>query len=111
MMRHRAHISVVALAFLAGAKGAAWGAQDVRKIKLAQPELKVIEEKCLVCHNHQRIDAAREAQRDTEATLRRMEAKGVRLTTRDRQVIGHFLSNPFKGGDREAGTTGGGRAK
>jgi len=110
-MRHGAHISVVALAFLAGAQGAARGAQDVRKVKLPQPELKVVEEKCLVCHNHQRIDAAREAQRDTEAILRRMETKGVKLTARDRQVIGHFLSSPFKGGDREAGTEGGGRAK
>jgi len=111
MMRHGAKINVVALLFLAGVQGVAWGSQDVRKVKLAQPEQKVVDEKCLVCHNHQRIDAAREAQRDTEAILRRMEAKGVRLTSRDRQVIGHFLSSPFKQGDREAGTQGGGKAK
>lgn len=110
-MRHRAKIRVVALLLLAGVQGVAWGSQDVRKVKLVQPEQKVVEEKCLVCHNHQRIDAAREAQRDTEAILRRMEAKGVRLTARDRQVIGHFLSNPFKQGDRESGTAGSGKAK
>ena len=71
--------------------------QDVRRVDIGPPELKVIEEKCLICHNHQRIDAARRERRNVEGILRKMESKGVKLTTKDRQVIGHFLSSPFKG--------------
>jgi hypothetical protein len=78
--------------------------EDVRGVKLPQQELKVIEEKCLVCHNRQRIDAAAKEQRDMENILRRMEQKGVTLTEQDRRVMGHFWGKKlFKspaGGDQ-----------
>jgi len=83
---------------------AAAAQDDVRGVKLHQQELKVIEEKCLVCHNRQRIDAAAKEQRDMENILRRMEQKGVTLTEQDRRVMGHFwgkkmLKSPT-GGDQ-----------
>ena len=64
--------------------------EDVRGVKLRQQELKVIEEKCLVCHNRQRIEAAAAERRDMDRILRRMEQKGVVLTEQERQVMGHF---------------------
>jgi hypothetical protein len=87
---------------LAGLAGTA-AAEDVRGVKLRQQELKVIEEKCLVCHNRQRIDAAAAEKRDMDKILRRMEQKGVVLTERERQVMGHFKGQkvflPPSGGD------------
>ena len=67
------------------------GAQeDIRKVKLSQEGLKVIEEKCLVCHNRQRIDTAMKERKDIERIMRQMEKKGVVVTEKERQVIGHF---------------------
>lgn len=88
------------LAVLAGTVAA----EDVRGVKLRQQELKVIEEKCLVCHNRQRIDAAAAEKRDMDKILRRMEQKGVVLTEQERQVMGHFkgqkVFSPPSGGDK-----------
>ncbi len=65
-------------------------AEDVRSVKLREQGLKVIEEKCLVCHNRQRIDAAIKEQKDMDKVMRRMEKKGVVVTDKERQVMGHF---------------------
>jgi len=64
--------------------------EDVRRVKLRQEGLKVIEEKCLVCHNRQRIDTAIQERKDMERIIRLMEKKGVAVSERERQVIGHF---------------------
>ena len=64
--------------------------EDVRKVKLNQEGLKVIEEKCLVCHNRQRIDTAIKERKDIERITRQMEKKGVVVSEKERQVIGHF---------------------
>ncbi|MCM2357791.1 MAG: hypothetical protein NDI77_06560 [Geobacteraceae bacterium] len=72
--------------------------EEVRKVKPAQPALKVIEEKCLVCHNRKRIDEAVQERKDLEKILRRMEQKGVVLTESERRVMGHFWpQQPLKG--------------
>ncbi len=68
----------------------AYAAEDVRGVKLRGEELKVIEEKCLVCHNRERIDAAVRERREMEQTLKSMEKKGVVLSEKERRVIGHF---------------------
>jgi hypothetical protein len=68
----------------------AFAQEDVRKVQLTQPELKVIEVKCLVCHNRERIDAAVKQQKDRDKILLQMEQKGVVLTDGERRVIGHF---------------------
>ena len=68
----------------------AFGGEDVRSVQLRQQGLKVIEEKCLVCHNRQRIDAAVKERKDLERIVRQMEKKGAVVTEKDRQVIGHF---------------------
>ncbi len=71
--------------------------QDVRGVSMQQQGLKVIEEKCLVCHNRQRIDEAVKARKDMEKITRRMEQKGVVMTAKERQVMGHFWQqNPLK---------------
>ena len=60
--------------------------------------LRVIEEKCLVCHNKKRIEAAINERKDMEKILRRMEVKGVVLTDTERRVMGHFWpQQPLKG--------------
>lgn len=68
----------------------ALGQEDVRSVKLRQQGLKVIEEKCLVCHNRQRIDAAKKERKDIDRIMSRMEKKGVVVTAKERRVIGHF---------------------
>jgi hypothetical protein len=64
--------------------------EETRGVKPSGGELKVIEEKCLVCHNRQRIDAAMKARQEMKQILRRMEKKGVVLTEKERRVMGHF---------------------
>ncbi len=60
--------------------------------------LQVIEEKCLVCHNRQRVDAALAEQKQMEKIQELMEAKGLVLSDKERQVLGHFWEqNAFKG--------------
>ncbi|RII28894.1 MAG: hypothetical protein CXR31_03200 [Geobacter sp.] len=93
-----------AVLLLAVFAGTVVAEEDVRGVKLHQQELKVIEEKCLVCHNRQRIDAAAAEKRNMDRILRRMEQKGVVLTEQERQVMGHFRGQKvFKspaGGDK-----------
>jgi predicted nucleotide-binding protein (sugar kinase/HSP70/actin superfamily) len=69
---------------------AAFAQEDVRKVKLTPPQQKVIDEKCLVCHNKKRIEAAIKERKDMEKILRRMEVKGAVLTDTERRVMGHF---------------------
>lgn len=82
---------------LLSASAMATESQDVRGVQLRQEGLRVIDKKCLVCHNIQRIEAAARAKEDVDKILRRMEGRGVPLTNRERLVIGHFWrQNPFK---------------
>jgi hypothetical protein len=76
---------ISALAFLPAA-----AQEDVRGVKTSPPELKVIDEKCLNCHNRKRIDDAVKERKDMEKVLSIMERQGVVLTESDRSVIGHF---------------------
>jgi hypothetical protein len=97
MMTRRAlaTITIMTLAGLASVPAVAQ--QDVRKVKLTPPQQKVIEEKCLVCHNRKRIEAAIEERKDMEKILKRMEVKGAVLTENERRVMGHFWPRqPFK---------------
>ncbi len=96
--------SIALLLFFVLAAEAATAApsEDVRGIAPQRQGLKVIEEKCLACHNRQRIDAAVRERKDMAKILQAMEGKGVKLTEKDRMVIGHFWKqSPF----REKGTT------
>ena len=71
--------------------------EDVRGISLRRQGNRVIDEKCLACHNRQKIEAAVKERKNMEAITRRMEKKGVALSDRDRQVLGHFWQqNPLK---------------
>lgn len=63
---------------------------DVRGVVLKQEELKVIEAKCLVCHNRQRIDDAVKERKEMESIVKAMEQKGAVITDQERKVIGHF---------------------
>lgn len=79
--------------------------EDVRRVKLRQQGLKVIEEKCLVCHSRARIDEAMRERRELEKIMRRMEQKGAVLTEREREVMGHFWQQKVfkgKGGDGQS---------
>lgn len=77
--------------------------EDVRGVRLRVEGLKVIEEKCLACHNRQRIDAAVKERREIEQILRQMEKKGVILTDKEHQVMGHFWGQKlYKTKDRIA---------
>jgi hypothetical protein len=59
--------------------------------------MRVIDEKCLVCHNRQRIDQAVRERRDMEKIQRLMERKGAVLTPKEREVMGHFWKqNPLR---------------
>jgi hypothetical protein len=74
---------------------------NVQGIAYQEQGLKVIEEKCLTCHNRQRIDQAVKSRRDMEKILRQMERKGVALSDREKMVMGHFWKkNPLKAGTK-----------
>ncbi len=73
----------------------AFAGEDVRKVQPSPP--KVIEEKCLACHNRKLIDVAVKEGKDIEKILRLKEHKGVALTETERSVMGHFWQkDPFK---------------
>ena len=74
-------------------------AEDTRRLDYQYHEqgLKVIEEKCLVCHNRKRIEEAAASRQDMEKIQRQMEQKGVVLSDKEKQVMGVFWrKNPFK---------------
>ena len=73
----------------------AFAETDVRGVAPQQEGLKVIEEKCLVCHNRQRIDDAVKDRRRMESILKAMEQKGVTVTEQERKVMGHFWGKPM----------------
>lgn len=97
MTRRQLAIPAFLLLCLGAAATAAANPEDVRGIALPQQGLKVIEEKCLVCHNRKRIDEAVRKREELAKIMGRMEQKGARLTERDRMVIGHFWNQtPFR---------------
>ncbi len=58
---------------------------------------RVVDEKCVACHNRQRIESALRKRADMEKIQRRMEEKGVALTDNERSVLSHFWhKNPFR---------------
>lgn len=71
--------------------------EDVLGISLPPAENRIIDEKCLGCHNRQKIEAAVRQRKSMEKIIGQMEEKGVTLTDSDRQVLGHFWQqNPLK---------------
>ena len=71
--------------------------EDVRGVNLRKSGNKIIDEKCLTCHNRQRIDSAIKERKSMEGITRLMEKKGAVLSDKDRQVLGHFWQqNPLK---------------
>jgi hypothetical protein len=90
MMARRIVMASVILALLAGTMPPAEAQQDVRGVQLGQQGLKVIDEKCLVCHNRQRIEDAVRQRRDMEKITVLMQKKGAVLTEHERQVMNHF---------------------
>jgi hypothetical protein len=89
-------IMLFAMTFSAGPLPAATQ-EEVRGVNPRQQEIRVLDEKCLACHNRQRINAALKERKNMEIITRRMEKKGVTLSERDRQVLGHFWQkNPLK---------------
>ena len=101
-------VRIVSAVVLLLAAGQSWGVgsqQEVMGVSSKEMALKVIDEKCLVCHNRKRIDAAVKSRRDMEKILVQMEKKGVALTERERQVMGHFWGrNPLKPEPKDATT-------
>jgi hypothetical protein len=89
---------IVPALLVAGITAASAGAaEDVRGVTVKQQEFKVLEEKCLVCHNRKRIDSAVKARQNMDDIIRQMEKKGLVLTDRERQVLGHFWQkDPLK---------------
>lgn len=76
----------------------AWGGQahDVRGWNPQTDANDVIDAKCKACHSRQRIEAAAANKVDVQEILKRMEAKGVRLNPKEKEVLGIFWRTPFK---------------
>jgi Tfp pilus assembly protein PilN len=94
------------LAVLAGTATAVIAQQEVRGVHLRQQGLKVIDEKCLVCHNRQRIEDAVQQRKDMERITRLMEKKGAALTENERQVMNHFWRKKLFKSKAESGPSG-----
>ena len=78
--------------------GMAWGgeAHDVRGWNPQTDANDVIDAKCKSCHSREKVEAAFAKKADMEAVVRRMEAKGVKLNSREKEVLGIFWREPFK---------------
>ena len=90
----------ISLLFATGAAAAVAAASQEQVLGVAPPQLgqKLVDEKCLACHNRQRIEAALRERKRMEGIVRRMEKKGVVLTAKERQILSHFWQkSPFKG--------------
>src|SRR3974390_1465214 len=94
------------LAVMAGTNAKAVAQQDVRGVKLREQGLKVIDEKCLVCHNRQRIEDAVRQRKDMERITLLMEKKGAVLTDNERQVMNHFWHKKLFKTKEETGHSG-----
>ncbi|GAB4294060.1 MAG: hypothetical protein Fur0034_01620 [Desulfuromonadia bacterium] len=70
---------------------------DVRGWNPQTDAVDVLDRKCQTCHSRQRIDSAVEAKKDMQEVISRMEKKGVRLSDKEREVLGIFWKGPFKG--------------
>ncbi len=59
---------------------------------------KVFETKCLTCHNKDRIDMALRQKKDMNKVTTSMEKKGLKLSDKEREVLGIFWKqqNPIK---------------
>lgn len=89
--------SIITLGLLLIA-GLAWSgeAHDVRGWNPQTDANDVIDAKCKSCHSRQQVDAAFAKKDDIEAVLQRMEGKGVKLSAKEKEVLGIFRSGPFK---------------
>lgn len=98
-MSHRVIMLLGSSLLLVVSSAVAATREDVQGIAYREQGLKVVEEKCLACHNRQRIDQAVKSRRDMEKVLRQMEQKGVTLTDKEKMVMGHFWKkSPLKSG-------------
>ncbi len=105
-MERRIVPACVILVVMAGTAQPAVAQQDVRGVQLRQQGLKVIDEKCLVCHNRQRIEEAVRQRKDMERITRLMEKKGAALTENERQVMNHFWRKKLFKSKAESGPSG-----
>ncbi len=89
--------SIIALGLVFTA-GMAWcgEAHDVRGWNPQTDANDVIDTKCKSCHSRQQVDAAFARKSDIEVILLRMEAKGVKLSAKEKEVLGIFRQGPFK---------------
>ena len=71
-------------------------AYDVRGWHPQSDASAVIDAKCTACHSRQRIEDAAVRKADMGGVIQRMEAKGVKLTAKEREVLGVFGQSPFK---------------
>jgi hypothetical protein len=96
-MKSKGIILILTIYILLGSCLFAAAGNDVRGLTIQQEEVRIIDEKCLVCHNRKRIEKAVKARHDIDEVIRSMEKKGLQLTDKERQVIGHFWrQNPLK---------------
>lgn len=95
-MRVTVEVTAALLIVTAGLSVAATRS-DVQGVSYREQGLKVVEGKCLVCHNRQRIDVAIKSKQDMDKVLNQMEKKGVALSDKERMVMGHFWEkSPLK---------------
>jgi hypothetical protein len=76
----------------------AWSGQahDVRGWNPQTDANDVIDAKCKSCHSRQRVDTAVAKKADMAAVIGRMESKGVKLSAKEKEVLGIFAKGPFK---------------
>lgn len=96
----RAAVALLIVLGLAG-PSVAGSAHDVRGWNPQTDAVDVLDRKCQTCHSRQRIDSAVEARRNMQEVLTSMEKKGVRLTEKEREVLGIFWKGPFRGEKRQ----------
>ena len=56
----------------------------------------LMNERCTVCHNTERIQAAKKTRADWEATVSRMKGKGAKLNDAETTALIDFLAATYK---------------
>lgn len=71
--------------------------EDTRRWEYQEQGFKVIDEKCLVCHNRKRIEEASQARKDMFKIQQEMVKRGAKLSEHEQEVMGVFWrQTPFK---------------
>jgi cytochrome c2 len=83
-------VSFLALTLFLGSTAMAADPNDPKEYQ------EIIEKRCSICHNHERIEEAIKSGQNMNQILNKMMAMGATLTEQEKKVLGTFWGSPTK---------------